>query len=159
MTKNEKLDRAIYYLKVYGKKQRVVNESIAELESLKDKPKKVVVKVYSLGVINCYNNCLKHFPEHLHPKNPDNWKDVIDKLNRIDGIEFQTIIGITAWARADDFWAINFMSLVKLRHKSKQGIMWIVEFYEKMKYEKNKTLSTKGASIEELRDTLTKHFD
>jgi len=92
--------------------------------------------VYSKEVNDCFENCLKYFDEHLKPKNEkqkNNWLDTIDKLNRIEKIEFHLIQKIVKKAREDDFWSTNFLSLPKLRKKNPEKIMYIVVFYEKFK--------------------------
>ena len=82
-------------------------------------------------------SCLKHFEDHLHPKNPDTWKETIRKLNDIDKIPFDKIIEITEKTRKDQFWSKNFLTLAKLRNKNKDGIMYSIVFNENLKTKKN----------------------
>lgn len=90
-------------------------------------------KEFSLSVKNCYLNCLKYFDKHLHPKNKKSWLETIDKLNRIDKIPFERIELITKWARTDNFWKTNFLSLTKLRKNQKSsGLKYIIVFNEKI---------------------------
>jgi len=91
---------------------------------------------------NCYNDCLKFFPEHLHPKKPETWLETIDKLHRIDGVPYDQIVLITKLTRANDFWSKNFMSLTKLRKKNREEIAYIVVFNEQL----NKN-GTTGSSL------------
>lgn len=131
MTKNDKLARAIVYLQgfVHGV---TAEEVIKDLESLKTKPKKdPVKKEYSLGVINCFNNCLIHFPSDLYPKDPLTWYEVIDKLNRIDDVEFKEIERVVAAVRADKWWCKNFQSMVKLRKPNREFVQYFVSFQNK----------------------------
>ena len=93
-------------------------------------------------VENCYNDCLKFFPEHLHPKKPETWLETIDKLHRIDGVPYDQIVLITKLTRANDFWSKNFMSLTKLRKKNREEIAYIVVFNEQL----NKN-GTTGSSL------------
>lgn len=93
--------------------------------------------IYDRSIHDCYSACLKHFPEHLHPKNPNTWLDAIEKLHRIDGLEFDMIESIVEKTRADDFWAKNFLSLPKLRTKNKDGIMYVVVFGEQLRIKHN----------------------
>ena len=105
-------------------------------EKEKEKEKEKVQHVYAKSIHDCFEKCLKSFPDHLHPKKgkpTDNWLDTIDKLERIDNIPLQTIIEITKKTRADDFWSKNFMSITKLRKTNGDGIPYIVVFNEKFK--------------------------
>jgi len=104
-----------------------------EEEIRKEENKIIKVKVYSIEIHNCFNNCLNYFDKHLHPKNNDSWLDTIDKLNRIDGIPFEKIEEVVKKTRGDDFWKQNFLSLTKLRKKNKEDIMYVVVFNEKIK--------------------------
>ena len=90
-------------------------------------------KLFSEDVNKCFIKCLCFFPEYLHPKNPKKWLETIEKLNRIDKIPFEKIIEIVQKTRNNDFWSKNFLSLVKLRQKNRQGVMWVVYFNEQIK--------------------------
>ena len=82
----------------------------------------------------------EHFPEHLRPSNEkqwQNWFDTVDKLKRIDGIPYEVIDQVVQWARNDEFWSSNFLSLTKLRKKNKDGVPYIVVFAEKIKSTKS----------------------
>jgi hypothetical protein len=83
-------------------------------------------------VEDCLNNCLKFFPERLHPKNKNTWLDTIEKLNRIDGVQLLEIERIVKATREDPFWGKNFLSMTKLR-KKKDEVYYIVIFGEKFK--------------------------
>ena len=115
------------------KDNNTVNNTINNtLPIPKPKPKKV--KTFSEDVLNCYNNCLASFPNHLHPqdeKKKNTWLETIEKLNRIEQIPFELISEIVNKTRNDDFWSKNFMSLPKLRKKNNDDIMYIVFFNEK----------------------------
>lgn len=97
-------------------------------------------KIFSEDIYKCFGECCTFFPSHLHPKKPEKWLDTIEKLNRIDKIPFEKIVEIVSKTRADNFWAKNFLSLVKLRHKNKQGIMYVVYFNEQIKSTQPKTI-------------------
>jgi hypothetical protein len=94
-------------------------------------------KEYSSEVKRCFKKCIVLFDEHLRPQNKaqqNNWLDTIDKLHNLDGIPFENIIEITTKARADiNFWAKNFLSIVKLRKTNKEGIKYIIVFSEQFK--------------------------
>ena len=88
---------------------------------------------FSVDVNNCFLYILNLFPSHLHPKTNkqiESWKNTIEKLNRIDNIDFKIIYKITENARNDNFWGSNFLSILKLRKKNKYGIPYIVVFNE-----------------------------
>ena len=92
-------------------------------------------KDFSDEVFVCYINCLEFFPEHLHPKNENqkiNWLSEIEKINRIDNIPFEHIEKIVSFGRRDNFWQKNFLSILKLRRKNKEGIMYTVVLNESM---------------------------
>ncbi|AGO48518.1 DnaD-like helicase loader [Cellulophaga phage phi18:3] len=111
------------------KEENLLSEKkLSDLETLE------VKNNFSEEIQKCYLECLSYFPEHLHPEDPEKWKDVIDKLNRIDKIPLSEISRITKIVREDDFWSGQFLSLRKLREKQKSsGIKYIVVFNEKFK--------------------------
>jgi hypothetical protein len=101
-------------------------------------------KVYSIEVNDVYDFSLKHFDEELKPKDEkqkNSWLDTIDKLNRIDGVDFPIIKAVIKNARKDDFWNKQFQSLNKLRSKDKQGLIYFVVFYNKFKPKEAKDYS------------------
>jgi hypothetical protein len=106
---------------------------------VKEQVKEQEEKVYSKEIHNCLDNCLTSFPDNLHPNETQKpkWLDTIDKLNRIDKIPYRIIESITHKVRADDFWSKNFMSLTKLRKNNKDGVKFIVVFYEQFKNKTN----------------------
>ncbi len=110
-------------------------------------PKEVKTKKeedFSFEVRNCYLQCYSLFDDDLRPKNEKDtlaWHDTIEKLNRLDKLEFNDIVLITQAARNDIFWKKNFLSLVKLRRKDKDKIPYWKVFKEKFKFEKSKTQS------------------
>jgi hypothetical protein len=138
----------------YGMVPKVEVEGEVELEvelEVEVKTKPTVIHRYAQDVIDCVKNCLVHFDGHLHPKTPKQklqWCEVVEKLNRIDGIPYQQIEAITEWARNDEFWASNFLALPKLRKKNKDGLLWILVFSEKLKRnDNNKPLSEQQQQI------------
>ena len=93
------------------------------------------------NLINTYEKCILHFPERLRPvdeKTILKWQDEIRKLEMIDKVPFEWIEKIVGWARKDLFWQTNFLSILKLRKKDKQGMKYIRVFYERMKAENEK---------------------
>ena len=98
-----------------------------------------------MEILNCFDNCLKFFPKHLHPKNKKTWLDVIEKLNKLDGVPFSEIERIVKATREDPFWGKNFLSLTKLR-KKKDEVYYIVIFGEKFK-PKEKTINRQTQEV------------
>jgi hypothetical protein len=96
-------------------------------------------KKYSIESIDnfttYYNRLLSFFPSKFRPKNKSQqnaWIETLDKLVRIDGLDTDTIEKIIKWARADEFWEKNFMTLIKLRQKNKEQIPYWTVFQAKM---------------------------
>lgn len=96
---------------------------------------------YSQEVKVCFLDCLDHFPQDLRPNEKEslNWLDTVDKLNRLDGLEFSDISLLVKSVRKDVFWSKNFLSLTKLRSKNKDKVVYWKVFREKFKIEKSKT--------------------
>jgi hypothetical protein len=83
-----------------------------------------------------YNQVVGFFPEDLQPKTDPqkkDWLDTLDKLTRIDGHDPETIKRVIEFARKDDFWKINFLSLLKLRQKDKAKVPYFQVFEQRMK--------------------------
>ena len=118
-----------------------VTDTVKDIVTVKERKKEVKAEnKFSTSVLNCFDNCLKHFESHLHPtteKIKENWLDTIDKLQRIDNIPFEKIEEIVEKTRADDFWNPNFMALPKLRKKNKEQIPYVVVFNERIKPKAN----------------------
>ncbi len=55
----------------------------------------------------------------------DGWRvsfaEAYDELVRLDGRDPGRILAISAWAREDPFWRMNFLSPLKLRRKNREG--------------------------------------
>ena len=109
-------------------------EQEQEEEQEEEKPKPKIPKEFSEAVRDCFVNCLDFFPDHYKPKNKkitDQWMDTIHKLNTIEQIPFESIEAITKWAR-EGWWSKNFQSLLKLRKKNSDGIMYLSIFNDGM---------------------------
>lgn len=52
--------------------------------------------------------------------NLDTWAADIEKLNRLDGRDWESIESVIRWAKADQFWRANIISGKKLREKFPQ---------------------------------------
>ncbi len=93
-------------------------------------------KTYSQEVETIYDFALSYFPKKLHPdteKRKNNWKETIDKLMRIDKYDKKEMCRVIKWARQNEFWSKNFLSLTKLRQNNKEE----VKFYEVFKNQMN----------------------
>ena len=102
-------------------------------------------------VIDLYKGIEIFFDEDCRPKTEKqihDWYDTLDKLIRIDGYTPEHIHDVIKRARMDDFWRQNFLSVLKLRKKNKEGIPYFTVFEKKLYNEVNKRDS--GATIEQL---------
>jgi len=78
-----------------------------------------------------YDQVVLFFSEDLRPKNNKQkveWIDTLDKLIRIDQKTPETISKVIEAARKDDFWNKNFLSVLKLRKKNGEAIMYFTVF-------------------------------
>jgi len=100
-----------------------------------------------------YNEILEYFSEDLQPdseQKAENWKDTLDKLLRIEKYSQEQIKYMVSWARNDDFWSTNFLSLPKLRKKNKEGIKYCTVFEQKIRNSKqNKNLEATRSFVED----------
>jgi len=74
----------------------------------------------------------------------------IEKLVRIDGHNFQTIVEAMRWAVDDDFWAPNVLSLAGLR-KKKDGVMKIQKIIGGMSHGIKKSITSADVLDEAIR--------
>lgn len=137
--------------------QSIVEYSI--LEETKENDNIYKPSFFSDEVEKCFKECLKYFDKHLHPKDPKKWKEVIEKLNRIDKIPFEQIIRITKKTRENSFWQTNFLSLTKLRQKQKSsGLYYIVVFNEQLKSKSNDTRTNQEIATDAINSETAKNF-
>lgn len=91
------------------------------------------------------NSVKDYFPidiiKNLTDKDKENWCDTINKLNRIDGYDFETIQNVIIWGRKDSFWNENFSSVAALR-KKRNGVMKFTQMLLKMEGKKNEANRT-----------------
>jgi hypothetical protein len=74
------------------------------------------------------------FPIQTQPKTQADksaWLDCIDKLERLDGYSPRKVYYIVQKVRSDDFWKNNFLTILKLRKKNKDGLKYINLFEAK----------------------------
>lgn len=86
-----------------------------------------VIKVYSDEVNSCYNNSIEFFPKILRPDTQakkNRWLDTIDKLNRIDKLDFSEIEKIIEKGRNGKLSKDWFHSMTKLRTDNRQGVKY-----------------------------------
>jgi len=91
--------------------------------------------------IKLYKRILQYFNNKYIPtssKQEEDWIDCIRLLIERDKFTEPEIENIIAWASDNDFWSKNFLSLLKLRNRNKNGIKYIDVFNEQMK-DKNNT--------------------
>lgn len=109
-----------------------LRSSFAEAVQDLRRPKK---EKYSQEVETIYDFALTYFPKNLHPsteKKKDNWKDTIDKLLRIDKHDKKEICRVIKWARQNEFWSKNFLSINKLRQNNKDEVKYYEVFKNQM---------------------------
>jgi len=153
-------------LQVQGKgKGKVEVEVEVEVEEKEKEKEKVKTLVFSQKVLQTFDESLKFFEAHLHPVTKsqiNNWKDTIEKLNRIEKLPFENILDIIKRTRADAFWAKNFLSVTKLRKTNPDGVKYIAVFNEQIKSNAVNTgiiKNREGTSEDELASVLAEHFD
>lgn len=92
--------------------------------------------VNNTEIENLYKDVVIFFDENCRPINESQrkeWISVLDKLVRIDKYSPEHIRNIIKRTRMDDFWRGNFLSVLKLRRKNKDGIMYFTVFENKSK--------------------------
>jgi hypothetical protein len=101
-------------------------------------------------LLDLYNAVKIYFDEDCRPKTEkqkQEWLDTLEKLIRIDGYSPEHIQNIVKRTRMDDFWKTNFLSVLKLRKKNKEGISYFTVFEKKLI---NGTKKTVGADTSDL---------
>ena len=111
-----------------------VSVSVSDSDSVSVIDKKD--KSFSLDVLETFDFVVELFDETNQPKTEKqitDWKDTIRQLNEIDGLDFATIKHLVQKTREDDFWSRNFLTLLKLRKKDKNGTPYWNVFFNKFK--------------------------
>jgi phage replication O-like protein O len=80
-------------------------------ETIREESKNLSIILYELHLIID--------PGYKQP-DLDGWAADIDKINRLDGRDWQTIEKVIRWAKSDGFWKSNIISGKKLRDKFSQ---------------------------------------
>ena len=91
-------------------------------------------KKYSDMVLKSFKPICELFPVQTQPKTESDknaWLDCIDKLERLDGYSPRKVYYISQKVRSDDFLKNNFLTILKLRKKNKDGLKYINLFEAK----------------------------
>ena len=89
--------------------------------------------MYSDLVLKVYPHFLNLFPKKYQPQNEsqkNKWLDCLDKLERIEKIDFHKLWLVVKFIRDHEFWGVHFLTLLKLRNKDKNGIMYVHKYIE-----------------------------
>ena len=78
----------------------------------------------------------KHQPRTNYQKNK--WLECLEKIQRIDGYDLRELYQVVKRLREDQFWQTNFLSLLKLRNRDKNGILYVDRFMAMKSNEKPK---------------------
>jgi len=122
-------------------------------------PNRSDIIIHSDYILDLYRSVIIFFDENCRPKTKtqkEEWCDTLEKLIRIDGHSPEHIQNIIKRTRMDDFWRTNFLSVLKLRKKNKEGIPYFIVFEKKMNHEVNSR--NNGASIEQLAEVVSREF-
>jgi len=105
---------------------------------------------YENDIKELYKGVEIFFDEDCRPKTENakqEWCETLDKLIRIDGYSPEHIHDVIKRTRMDDFWRTNFLSVLKLRKKNKDGIPYFTVFEKRLN---NGTKKAIGADPYEL---------
>ncbi len=79
------------------------------------------------------------FPKKYQPQTDAQklkWAQCLERVERIDGYDLREVYQMAKKLREDQFWSGNFLSLLKLRNKDKNGILYIHRFMDGQKSQK-----------------------
>ena len=107
-------------------------------EKFKDNSNNTIINnkeiIYNELIEKSFSHLIKLFPLAVQPRTAidiRNWKDCLDKLDRIDGYDTRAVYYIVKKVRLDEFWKENFFSILKLRKKNNYGVKYIDMFKAK----------------------------
>lgn len=89
--------------------------------------------MYSDLVLKVYPHFINLFPKKYQPQNEsqkNKWLACLDKLERIEKIDFHKLWLVVKFIRDHEFWGVHFLTLLKLRNKDKNGIMYVHKYIE-----------------------------
>lgn len=76
------------------------------------------------------------FPKKYQPTTESQklkWAKCLERVERIDGYDLREVYQMAKKLREDQFWSGNFLSILKLRNKDKNGILWVDRFMDMQK--------------------------
>lgn len=98
-------------------------------------------KTYNIPqtVKTALNHFIELFPKKYQPTTDAQklkWAQCLERVERIDGYDLREVYKMAKKLREDQFWSGNFLSILKLRNKDKNGILWVDRFMGMEKSEK-----------------------
>lgn len=108
-----------------------------------NKPERKKQLTFSEDVEKTYKYSIDFFPEDLKPETEhqeNKWKDTLRKLIENDKIAPREICQVVKWARSNDFWSGNFLSVLKLRKKNRDQVQYYLVFKNQMLRNGNKSI-------------------
>jgi hypothetical protein len=99
----------------------------------------------SNDLLKSYVYFIKLFPDRYQPKTKSqlrNWIECLDKVERIDKYDLKQVYLACEYITNHEFWSNNFFTILKLRNKDKNGIIFIHRFMDiyKKDYEKKQNI-------------------
>ena len=117
-------------------------------EKLKDNSNTTITNnkeiIYNELIEKSFSHISNLFPLAVQPRTTvdiKNWKECLDKLDRLDGYDTRAVYYIVKKVRSDGFWKENFFSILKLRKKNNDGVKYIDMF--RAKFAKDYEFNTK----------------
>jgi hypothetical protein len=89
--------------------------------------------MHSNLVLKVYPHFVNLFPKKYQPQTQsqkNKWISCLDKLERIEKLDFHKLWLVVKFIREHEFWGVHFLSLLKLRNKDKNGIMYVHKYIE-----------------------------
>ena len=108
------------------------NTSIIDNNKRNIRPKSKTATQNSLEIATkALDHFIALFPSKFKPNTNtrrQKWLDTLDKIQRIDGYDLGEVYQVCKKLRTDNFWAENFLSILKLRTSDKNGVLYIHRF-------------------------------
>ncbi len=120
---------------IYNTSNINIDTSIIDNNNRNISPKsKTATKV----TLETANKALDHFialfPSKFKPQTKtrrQKWLETLEQIQRIDGYDLGDVYQVCKKLRQDSFWADNFLSVLKLRTRDKNGVLYIDRFMTK----------------------------
>ena len=141
-----------------GSKESLHNNNNIDINKDINKNNILPKNKFSEDVYKVFEHTVLLFKEEYRPSTEsqkNNWLDCIDKLNRIDGMEYREIYKMVKWGLEHNFWNKNFYTILKLRKKNSEGISFLNVFKSQMEFE-TKQVKTGSISTEEMIKKMAK---